>query len=158
MVAPTKTMQLDLGGDARLTASNGASFLVEDPSVQGPQFIDTSQFNAWTLRTITLTLPSDISSPVFSLESGPRPGNGDEVSDDFAVTAFAVTEGFRAIDTDMDGVWDHCDLDSDNDGISDLVESGDAVAIAADTDGDGMISADEASECRADGRRWRWCS
>ena len=111
----------DLGGDARLTASNGATFLVEDPSVQGPQFIDTSQFNAWTLRTITLTLPSDISSPVFSLESGPRPGNGEEVNDDFAVTAFTITEGFTAIDTDGDGVPDHCDLDSDNDGISDLV-------------------------------------
>ena len=135
----------DLGGDARLTASNGATFLVEDPSVQGPQFIDTSQFNAWTLRTITLTLPSDISSPVFSLESGPRPGNGVEVSDDFAVTAFAVTQGAVVTDTDGDGVPDHCDLDSDNDGISDLVESGNAVAIAADTDGDGMISAAEAT-------------
>ena len=71
---------LDLGGDARLTASNGATFLIEDPSDQGPQFIDASVFNAWTLRTITLTLPSEISSPVFSLESGPRPGNGEEVS------------------------------------------------------------------------------
>ena len=134
----------DLGGDARVTASNGASFLIEDPSVQGSQFIDASKFNEWTLRTITLTLPSDISSPVFSLESGPRPGNGEEVSDDFAVTAFTITEGFIEIDTDGDGVPDHCDLDSDNDGISDLVESGDAVAIAADTDGDGMISAAEA--------------
>ena len=54
-------------------------------------------------------------------------------------------EVISSVDTDGDGVADHCDLDSDNDGISDLVESGDAVAIAADTDGDGMVSAAEAT-------------
>jgi len=40
-------------------------------------------------------------------------------------------------DTDGDGVPDHCDLDSDNDGISDLEESG-ADASVVDTDGDGV--------------------
>ena len=40
-------------------------------------------------------------------------------------------------DTDGDGVADHCDLDSDNDGISDLVESG-ADASVVDIDGDGV--------------------
>ena len=48
------------------------------------------------------------------------------------------------IDTDGDGISNHCDLDSDNDGISDLVESGNTVLIAADTDGDGVVSAAEA--------------
>ena len=136
----------DLGGDALVTAFNGASFSIEDPSDQGAQYIDPSKFNAWTLRTITLTLPNDVNSPVFSLESGSRAGNGAEVSDDFAVTRFRVTEGFIAIDTDSDGLSDHRDLDSDNDGISDLVESGDAIAIAADTSGDGTIGEDEAIE------------
>ena len=40
-------------------------------------------------------------------------------------------------DTDGDGIADHRDLDSDNDGISDLIESG-ANATATDTDGDGV--------------------
>ena len=40
-------------------------------------------------------------------------------------------------DTDGDGVADHCDLDSDNDGISDLEESG-ADASVVDLDGDGV--------------------
>ena len=40
-------------------------------------------------------------------------------------------------DTDGDGVPDHCDLDSDNDGISDLEESG-ADPSVVDTDGDGV--------------------
>ena len=40
-------------------------------------------------------------------------------------------------DTDGDGHPDHCDLDSDNDGISDLVESGQDASVV-DTDGDGV--------------------
>ena len=40
-------------------------------------------------------------------------------------------------DTDGDGIADHKDLDSDNDGISDLLESG-ADASVVDTNGDGV--------------------
>ena len=40
-------------------------------------------------------------------------------------------------DTDGDGLADHCDLDSDNDGISDLVESGQDPSVV-DLDGDGV--------------------
>ena len=47
------------------------------------------------------------------------------------------TEAFVGTDTDGDGIPDHCDLDSDNDGISDLVESGQNASVV-DTDGDGM--------------------
>ena len=47
-------------------------------------------------------------------------------------------------DTDGDGIHNGCDFDSDNDGISDLVESGNAAAIAADTNMDGTISLEEA--------------
>ena len=49
------------------------------------------------------------------------------------------------VDTNGDGVHDLSDLDSDNDGITDLVESGDSAAIAADANGDGTISNAEAS-------------
>ena len=59
----------------------------------------------------------------------------------------------------------HCDLDSDNDGISDLVESGDAAGIAlgrqtadgtidltegVDTDGDGLMDIFEDGDLTAD--------
>ena len=44
-------------------------------------------------------------------------------------------------DTDGDGIDDHLDLDSDNDGLSDLFESGvSASIINADTNFDGLIS------------------
>ena len=42
-------------------------------------------------------------------------------------------------DTDGDGIGDHCDLDSDNDGISDLEES-QALARGADVNNDGTVS------------------
>ncbi len=51
----------------------------------------------------------------------------------------------RTADTDMDNGENHIDLDSDNDGVSDLVESGaDAALIAADTNYDGTVTVAEA--------------
>ena len=58
---------------------------------------------------------------------------------------FFNVSGSSFTDTDGDGISNHCDLDSDNDGISDLQESGNAIAIAADTNMDGLITADEAT-------------
>ena len=46
-------------------------------------------------------------------------------------------------DRDGDGQHDYQDLDSDNDGISDLVESGNAAAAALDLDGNGTIALNE---------------
>ncbi len=52
---------------------------------------------------------------------------------------------FPTRDTDNDSIPDACDLDSDNDGISDLVESGaSAFQIAADINRDGTVSPIEA--------------
>ncbi len=48
-------------------------------------------------------------------------------------------ETFRSVflDTDCDGIPDFQDLDSDNDGLSDIAESG-----GMDADGDGLADAD----------------
>jgi len=48
-----------------------------------------------------------------------------------------VIEPLETLNVDTDSVSNHCDLDSDNDGISDLLESG-ADASVVDTDGDGV--------------------
>jgi hypothetical protein len=54
-------------------------------------------------------------------------------------------------DSDHDGLLNHQDTDSDNDGFSDLLESGNAQAIAADIDGDGILAAAESADKYADG-------
>ena len=91
-----------------------------------------------TIRFFSLT-GAPITNISFDLTEQPNRGAG---ADGWQIGVEVVT---TRQDTDGDGVADHCDLDSDNDGISDLVESGDAVAIAADTDGDGMVSVAEAA-------------
>ena len=66
------------------------------------------------------------------------------------VLQFAM-EVVTTVDTDGDGIGDHLDLDSDNDGISDLVESGDAAGIALDTSGDGTLDLTEGVDSDDDG-------
>lgn len=69
-------------------------------------------------------------------------------SADAADTQFGETGDTPSKDTDGDGVQDSNDLDSDNDTISDLVESGqpvadtnnNGVADGPDTDGDGIVN------------------
>ena len=53
-----------------------------------------------------------------------------------ALTTLGTTIAASGVDTDGDGIQDHLDLDSDNDGISDLIESGQNQAVV-DTNNDG---------------------
>jgi hypothetical protein len=46
---------------------------------------------------------------------------------------------YNLLDTDTDGHADHADLDADNDGVSDLFESGNPNAITADVLGNGTV-------------------
>ncbi|MFK8010073.1 MAG: DUF4347 domain-containing protein [Saprospiraceae bacterium] len=55
---------------------------------------------------------------------------------------------YNADDTDGDGTPDFQDLDSDNDGILDIVEGGNG---ALDTDGDGTLDADDTGYADTDG-------
>ena len=53
-----------------------------------------------------------------------------------------------ALDTDTDMVPDHLDIDSDNDGIADVIESGNG---DADTNKDGVLGVDDANGTDSDG-------
>jgi hypothetical protein len=98
------------------------------------------------------------------VEAGGTDANGDGLDDNFVdvngnglADAREPTLGGHALplpDTDGDGIDNHRDLDSDGDGISDVIESGGVDANndgrqdgtdlghkAPDTDGDGMIDA-----------------
>jgi len=54
-------------------------------------------------------------------------------------------------DSDADGVLNHLDLDSDNDGISDLYESGDTAGVTADANADGTVAVAEDVDTDSDG-------
>ncbi len=91
--------------------------------------------------SVVITVPSGSYRLAISWEttgfSSGRDMNFDNIS-------FVTTQGNK--DTDGDGIYDHLDLDSDNDGISDLVESGASAAkVAADTNKDGTVSLAEAA-------------
>ncbi|MCB1382271.1 MAG: tandem-95 repeat protein [Notoacmeibacter sp.] len=68
-----------------------------------------------------------------SLANGTPLPNGTVTFDDLILNFSTST----ATDTDGDGVPDHLDLDSDNDGISDLIESGQDWSVV-DTNNDGV--------------------
>ncbi|MEM7217524.1 MAG: OmpA family protein [Pseudomonadota bacterium] len=92
----------------------------------------------WETRTAVFT-PSD-----FGLSAGTIhiaiTANGSQFETWAFVDSYGVDSSFAdsCVDTDGDDICDHLDLDSDNDGISDLVESG-ADFAALDPDGNGVI-------------------
>ncbi len=83
-------------------------------------------------------------TPGISVEAFVDPSSDDEIALGYAVR-FTVEVSWTAPDTDGDGIFDYLDLDSDNDGLSDLFESGSAAAIAADANQDGTLSLGESA-------------
>ncbi|MBL9038109.1 MAG: OmpA family protein, partial [Archangium sp.] len=86
-------------------------------------------------------------------------GDGVRSSGDGAPAAFGAPGGGSTPDTDGDGAPDFRDLDSDNDGLSDLVEGGsgcadsnrDAVCDGTDTDKDGLPATSDGQPTRFGG-------
>ncbi|MEM6803941.1 MAG: hypothetical protein AAF696_21225, partial [Bacteroidota bacterium] len=65
---------------------------------------------------------------------------------DIRLDDVSLREELSLCDTDGDGIYNHLDLDSDNDGIADIIEAGgtDSNAdgradVSTDTDGDGLV-------------------
>ena len=107
-----------------------------NPAGGGGTFVDQN------FGTITISQPVD----EIVLRTGKGDGSGATVTLGFSSFSGDVTiVSGSSTDTDGDGVGDHSDLDSDNDGISDLHESGNAIAIAADTNMDGLVDGAEAA-------------
>ena len=101
------TMQLRIGADI-------ASATIQQTMISGK--------NAWVLYSGTYTVPAGQTNTVFLFEAvataSGRLGIGNFI-DDIQVNV-AVPEG--CVDTDLDGIPNNLDLDSDNDGCSDADE------------------------------------
>ncbi|MEZ0484674.1 Ig-like domain-containing protein [Fibrella aquatica] len=108
----------DQGGDALVTAVNGATLVGGSPLA-----VNFSPFLNWTLSTITLNLPKGISNGAVEVTIS-NYGADDVFFDDFGLN------GGCAADTDNDGIPNYLDLDSDGDGCPDAIEGGAAFTTA----------------------------
>ena len=104
----------EFGGDGILTTYNDVVLTNNTPSSQGNNYIDHSGFGQ-TNRSLVLTLPyyikiTDISYNFYAI-------GGDDIAIQPTIPYACPT------DSDDDGMVDHFDTDSDNDGCSDADEA-----------------------------------
>ena len=124
-----------VGSLATNPGANGIKFisLSADVNADGSAGSGTAENGKQGYETLTFTFTptTQIDRFIFTPESG---RNIYYVIDNLRL--FATTQN-TSTDTDGDTIGDHLDLDSDNDGISDLIESGQDASIV-DTDNDGV--------------------
>jgi VCBS repeat-containing protein len=153
-----------MGGDydyAVAISSNGfaTSTLIGEPQLSGSRgddeqltmstFASATDFKRFHAELTPFQLDASTTYTVRMYVFNDRSGDGIIVADDVEFGAF------QARDTDSDFVFDHIDIDSDNDGITDNVEaqttagyiapSGTGAAMV-DTDNDGMDDAYDATD------------
>ncbi|WP_211296732.1 beta strand repeat-containing protein, partial [Polaribacter butkevichii] len=87
----------------------------------------------WQLNETDFTAPATKNIDIVLVQTNPE-----ELGADIALDAFSILRGICSGDTDKDGVLNIYDLDSDNDGISDVAEAG---GLDLDNDGkaDGSV-------------------
>ncbi len=138
-VYPNRTYNINYyqqeGGRFVATHAGGGASLVQVQSMQtnyAVSFISTST-SSWVSNTVSFTTDSQ-TTRVAVLFSAYSPGINSSVQlDAISMTASDSCNN----DIDGDGVPNGLDLDSDNDGIYDVIESGNE---ALDTNNDGIIS------------------
>jgi hypothetical protein len=112
-------------GSGSISILNGTGLsgtLIDGTGLQLVNAFGNSEYTPWQRYSRTITLPAGTYSYVVYM-------------DDYLNFDEATVQGPCA-DTDGDGVPDYLDLDSDNDGIFDLIEAGHG---QADTDHNGVI-------------------
>ena len=130
---------LDTDGDGRLDAaigSNGLADVLESTPDSGTTIFTVADSDGDGIPDFK-DMDSDNDSIYDSIESGHSDANADGLIDTVGQAGengLAPGASNGLVDTDNDTVFDNRDLDSDNDGIVDLIE-----ARGLDVDGDGRI-------------------
>ncbi len=132
MTTPTGSVS---GVSAPISFFNGASGNVT--------MVPETDSNFWVALTVRIDLPGGASTGSVRMTFDSAVLNTGGPSDDLFVDNVSVTDCSSPVDTDSEGIANLLDLDSDNDGIPDIVEAGgtdaDGDAIhdrVVDTDGD----------------------
>ena len=136
----TQSMTLDVDDDGMVDGTsfgdNGFADALETAPESGVANFPISDADSDGVADF-LDVDSDNDSIFDSIESGHPDANVDgQIDGTGTISPFGVLDGTGGpfVDSDGDGVVDFRDLDSDNDGLPDLVEAG-----GADVDGDGRI-------------------
>ena len=112
---------IDSGGGE----SSSANYSIQ--SILGQTAVGSSSLTSYTLYAGFLSIPDSDGDSIYD--------NTDNCPLDSNVTQ---------LDTDLDSLGDACDLDDDNDGLSDIVEAGLGTnPLNSDSDGDGLSDFDE---------------
>lgn len=148
----------DILADGDLDAAGETIDLIFNPATDNVSFTNLQTGTSFTGLTALTSPITPTQLTVVDIEPG-TPGDqpgifvtlvrdasvADEISFGYAAR-ITVDVSWEAPDTDGDGVADYLDLDSDNDGLSDLFESGNAAGIAADLNRDGTVSLGEGGQ------------
>jgi large repetitive protein len=98
--------------------------------------------SAWGSYAGSYTIPVGATSLIIAFESVSASGGSPSIGNFLDDVAIDIKP--NCVDTDGDGIPDTLDLDSDNDGILDIVESGARTGVDANNDGrlDGPVGSD----------------
>jgi len=144
--------KLSVPEDQTITVLNPDNQLLIDINYDGIYDNNVQEFTAFEIR---FKLNSAALSPgdgTFSFQSYSASqfeieyNNISEINSNSV--AFQLTQACRSIDSDGDSIEDAIDLDSDNDGIFDVVESGNS---ALDTSGNGRVDGMDTNDSDSDG-------
>jgi choice-of-anchor A domain-containing protein len=134
----SNTLESDLSADPIIRIRiNGTTGLADGTQVGGPITLtevgtsNSQPLNGWVRIAYTFTATS--TNTIFKITDAATGSDGDDVG----LTAIGIDGCYK--DTDGDCVADVDDIDDDNDGITDLVESGGYDPLA-DCDNDGIAN------------------
>ena len=144
--------KLSVPADQTITVLNPDNQLLIDINYDGIYDNNVQEFTAFEIRFKLNSAALPTGNGTFSFQSYSASqfeieyNNISEINSNSV--AFQLTQACRSIDSDGDSIEDAIDLDSDNDGIFDVVESGNS---ALDTSGNGRVDGMDTNDSDSDG-------